>query len=61
VLIADRIVIMRDGRIQEFLQVPLPRPRGDLGVARRTREFAETRYHVWKALHVAAHAQATIH
>ena len=53
VLIADRIVIMRDGRIQEILQVPLPRPRGDLGVVRGTKEFAETRYHVWKSLHAA--------
>ncbi len=51
VLIADRIVIMRDGRIQEILQVPLPRPRGDLGLVRGTKEFAETRYHVWKSLH----------
>jgi NitT/TauT family transport system ATP-binding protein len=53
VLIADRIVIMRDGRIQEILQVPLARPRGDLGIARGTAEFADTRYHVWKALHDA--------
>jgi NitT/TauT family transport system ATP-binding protein len=60
VLIADRIVIMRDGRIQELLQVPLPRPRGDLGLARGTREFAETRYHVWKALH-AAPDTSTVH
>ena len=58
VLIADRIVIMRDGRIQEILRVPLPRPRGDLGVVRGTREFAETRYHVWKALHAAPDASA---
>jgi NitT/TauT family transport system ATP-binding protein len=62
VLIADRIVIMRDGRIQEILQVPLPRPRGDLGVARGTKEFADTRYHVWKALHDAAPgASPTVH
>jgi NitT/TauT family transport system ATP-binding protein len=60
VLIADHIVIMRDGRIQEVLQVPLPRPRGDLGVARGTRQFAETRYHVWKALH-AAPDTSTVH
>src|SRR5229473_1721817 len=53
VLIADRIVIMRDGLIQEILLVPLPRPRGDLGMVRGTKEFAETRYHVWKALHAA--------
>jgi NitT/TauT family transport system ATP-binding protein len=61
VLIADRIVIMRDGRIREILQVPLPRPRGDLGVVRGTKEFAETRYHVWKSLHAAAgHAHRSL-
>ena len=51
VLIADRIVVMREGRIQEIMDVPLPRPRGDLGVVRGTKEFADTRYHVWRALH----------
>src|ERR1700719_4719427 len=61
VLIADRVVIMREGRIQEILQVPLPRPRGDLGVTRGTKEFAETRYHVWKALHAVPDAQPTVH
>jgi NitT/TauT family transport system ATP-binding protein len=58
VLIADRIVIMREGRIQGILRVPLPRPRGDLGIVRGAREFAETRYHVWKALHDAASSLA---
>jgi len=57
VLIADRVVIMREGRIQEMLQVPLPRPRGGLGEIRGTEEFAETRYHVWKALHAAPDGQ----
>jgi NitT/TauT family transport system ATP-binding protein len=51
VLIADRIVVMREGRIQEIMDVPLPRPRGDLGLARGTKEFADTRYRVWQALH----------
>src|SRR3977135_1484240 len=50
-LIADRIVVMREGRIQEIMDVPLPRPRGDLGVVRGTKEFADPRYHVWRALH----------
>ena len=58
VLIADRIVIMRDGRVQEIMDVPLPRPRGDLGQIRGTKEFADTRYHVWKALHADL---ATLH
>jgi NitT/TauT family transport system ATP-binding protein len=51
VLIADRIVVMRDGMVQEIMTVPLKRPRGDLGIVRGTSEFADTRYHIWKALH----------
>jgi NitT/TauT family transport system ATP-binding protein len=51
VLIADRIVVMKGGRVQEIMDVPLPRPRPDLGLVRGTTEFAETRYKVWKALH----------
>ena len=51
VLVADRIAMMRDGRIQEIMDVPLPRPRGDLGLARGTKEFADASYHVWKTLH----------
>jgi NitT/TauT family transport system ATP-binding protein len=51
VLIADRIVVLRDGAVQEIMDVPLPRPRGDLGSVRGTKAFADTRYHVWQALH----------
>src|SRR5258707_12689419 len=56
VLIADRIVGMREGRLQEVMSVPLKRPRGDLGIVRGTSEFAETRYGVVKALHEPAKA-----
>src|SRR5262249_30971996 len=49
VLIADRIVVMREGQVQEIMDVPLPRPRGDLGTVRGMKEFADTRYRVWKA------------
>src|SRR5712672_3238985 len=51
VLIADRIVVMRNGMLQEIMAVPLKRPRPDLGIVRGTKEFADTRYHVWRALH----------
>jgi NitT/TauT family transport system ATP-binding protein len=51
VLIADRIVVMRNGMVQEIMTVPLARPRPDLGVVRGMAEFAETRYRVWRALH----------
>jgi NitT/TauT family transport system ATP-binding protein len=61
VLIADRILIMREARIQEILPVSLPRPRGDLGAVRGMREFAETRYHVWKALHATPDTQHAMH
>jgi NitT/TauT family transport system ATP-binding protein len=61
VLIADRIIVMRDGRIQDILAVPLLRPRGDLGVVRGAREFAETRYRVWKTLHGTPDARSAAH
>ena len=51
VLIADRIVVMKNGRVEEIMEVPLKRPRPDLGVVRGTPEFAETRYRVWGAIH----------
>ena len=51
VLIADRIVVMKHGMVQEIMTVPLSRPRPDLGMVRGTTEFADTRYRVWKALH----------
>jgi NitT/TauT family transport system ATP-binding protein len=51
VLIADRIVVMRGGRVHDVVTVPLSRPRGDLVEVRGTTEFAETRYKVWRQLH----------
>jgi len=54
VLIADRIVVLREGRVQEIMTVPLARPRPDLGLVRGMKEFAETRYRVWQALHQPA-------
>src|SRR5262250_3980909 len=36
VLIADRIVVMKHGRVQEIMDVPLKRPRPDLGIVRGT-------------------------
>jgi len=51
VIIADRIVVMKNGRIQEIMNVPLKRPRPELGLVRGMPEFAETRYKVWRAIH----------
>ncbi len=57
VLIADRIVVMKRGRVSEIMNVALGRPRPDLGLVRGTPDFAETRYKVWRALH----EQETVH
>jgi NitT/TauT family transport system ATP-binding protein len=53
VLIADRIVVMKQGRVHDIMTVPIERPR-DLEAVRGTAEFANTRYKVWKAIHDGA-------
>jgi len=53
VLLADRVVVMQHGHVQEIVTVPLTRPRNDLATIRGTQEFAETRYQIWQALHAA--------
>jgi NitT/TauT family transport system ATP-binding protein len=57
VLIADRIVVMHEGRVQEIVSVPLTRPRADLSIVRGLPEFNETRYKIWRMLH----ATPTVH
>jgi NitT/TauT family transport system ATP-binding protein len=54
VLLADRVVVMQHGRLQEIVDVPLLRPRDDLAKIRGSDEFAQTRYHIWRALHAGA-------
>jgi NitT/TauT family transport system ATP-binding protein len=51
VLLADRVVVMQHGRLQEIVAVPLPRPRDDLAKIRGSAQFAQTRYRIWQALH----------
>jgi NitT/TauT family transport system ATP-binding protein len=50
VLLADRVVVMQHGSVQEIMDVNLPRPRGDLGALRGSAEFADTRYRLWRAI-----------
>jgi NitT/TauT family transport system ATP-binding protein len=51
VLLADRVVVMREGRVTEIVDVPLPHPRRDLAAIRGTAEFAATRYRIWRGVH----------
>ena len=51
VLLADRVVVMRAGRVCGDIVVPLPRPRDDPAALRGQAEFAATRYHIWRAVH----------
>lgn len=52
VLLADRIILMREGAVAETVQVNVPGDRRDTEAVRTTHEFVETRHHVWKALRV---------
>ncbi|WP_454854623.1 ABC transporter ATP-binding protein [Rhizobium binxianense] len=51
VLLADRVIVMRAGTVQETIDINLPRPRGDLGALRGSPDFAAARYRIWRALH----------
>ena len=59
-LLADRVVVMQQGRLHEIVEVPLPRPRGDLAKVRGSETFGQIRYHIWQALHDGA-GGATVH
>jgi NitT/TauT family transport system ATP-binding protein len=51
VLLSDRVVVLREGALQQIIDVPLGHTRGDLAELRARPEFGETRLRVWHALH----------
>jgi NitT/TauT family transport system ATP-binding protein len=46
---------MQHGSVQEIMDIPLPRPRGDLEALRGSAPFAETRYRLWRAINATTH------
>lgn len=52
VLLADRVVIMlpNPGRVDEIVDINIPRPRNDIIGIRGSDEFNQKRYYIWKAL-----------
>lgn len=51
VILADRIIVMAEGKIHDIIDVPIPRERRNLAEVRGTKDFAEVRYRAWQALH----------
>jgi NitT/TauT family transport system ATP-binding protein len=51
VLLADRIIVMRAGRVADELTVEIPRPRGQLAGLRGNAEFGRKRLALWELLH----------
>jgi len=58
VLLADRVVLMTAGEVQDVIDIDLPRPRGDVVAVRAHEEFVQKRYQIWKALHAGAVPEA---
>ncbi|WP_158807051.1 ABC transporter ATP-binding protein [Beijerinckia sp. L45] len=51
VILADRILVLGEGRLQEVIDVRLPRQNRDSGTLRAAPEFTDARFRLWQALH----------
>jgi NitT/TauT family transport system ATP-binding protein len=51
VLLADRVIVMKAGRVDTILTVDIPRPRGPLAGLRGNAEFGRKRLALWERLH----------
>ncbi|MDB5118651.1 MAG: transporter ATP-binding protein [Mucilaginibacter sp.] len=59
VLLADRVIVMKAGRVDTVLTVDIPRPRGKLAGLRGNAEFGRKRLALWERLHDTAPAAAS--
>jgi NitT/TauT family transport system ATP-binding protein len=57
VLLADRVVVLNAGRVQEIISVDLGRPRRDIRAVQTNPEFMRKRTMIWEALHDAGPAE----
>lgn len=62
VLLADKVVVMfpNPGRIHEIVDINIPRPRNDVIAIKGSDEFNQKRYHIWKALKLAASSRVEV-
>jgi len=51
VLLADRVIVMKAGRVEQVLTIEIPRPRGKLAGLRGNAEFGRKRLALWELLH----------
>jgi NitT/TauT family transport system ATP-binding protein len=51
VLLADRVIVMKAGKVDTILTVDIPRPRGKLAGLRGNAEFGRKRLALWERLH----------
>jgi NitT/TauT family transport system ATP-binding protein len=60
VLLADRVIVMKAGRVDTILTVDIPRPRGQLAGLRGNAEFGRKRLALWERLHATGPAASTM-
>ena len=53
VFLADRVVVMAEGRIREIIPIEIAQSRSDVRAFRGSNEFALKRTHVWETLHLS--------
>lgn len=51
VLLADRVIVMKEGRVDTVFTIEIPRPRGKLAGLRGNAEFGRKRLALWDRLH----------
>ena len=56
VLLADRVVVMHGGQVQEIIPINIQRPRRDMRAIRADPEFMKKRTMIWETLHDTAAA-----